>query len=178
MRALQAPELGSAAAVAAQLSAQRRSSWRVTMSLLLEAWALQMYLLRGAATDVSAVQGVMDRLGIEHRQCKRTAADRIESSWVGLLDGAGQSDKRRKSKESKRHSKRSRRKHKRERSDSADSEELLLQDHAGMEQAPELEWELDGVHGATGRFTCRYPALPDVLVAHALTRWSRHAKSC
>ena len=175
--ALQQPKLGSASAVAAQLAAQGRSSWRISMSLLLEAWALQMHLVHGIGNDVKLLEGVMDRLGVSYKQRESNAAEAgAGSSEAGLHAEPGH--KRHTAKHGKTHRKHANKKHKRERSDSPDSDELLPRDYTDMrEPAAGAEWELDGVLGASDRVTCRYPELADILVAHKLTCWSREIET-
>ena len=171
--ALQEPDSGSAPAAAVRLITEGRSSWRIAMRLLLEAWALQMHLLHGVGSDAKAVEGVMDRLGIAYRRCEPTRAGNADSEdGASSLTSGEHSHHHRKAKHRKGHKKRSKGKHKRNRAASLDAEELLPLDNTSMlHQA--AEWELDGVLEPSGRVTCKYPELVDVLVAHTLTSWSR-----
>jgi len=143
------------------------------MRLLLEAWALQMHLLHGVGTDAKAVEGVMDRLGIAYRQCKPTRTENADSEdGASSLSSGEHSHYRRKAKHRKGHKKRSKRKHKRNRAASLDAEELLPLDNTSMlHQA--AEWEIAEGLEPSGRVTCKYPEVVDVLVARMLTSWSR-----
>ncbi len=145
------------------------------MRLLLEACALQMHLLHRVGNDAKALEGVMDRLGLAYRQSKPARAETADSDdGASSLSAGDYSHHRRKSKHRKGLKKRSKRKHKRNRASSLDAEELLPLDNISMlGQLQATGWELDGVLGANGRVTCKYPELVDVLVAHTLTSWSR-----
>ena len=170
--ALQEPDAGSALAAAAQLITVGRSYWRITMRLLLEAWALQMHLLHGVGNDTIGLEAIMERLGITYRQCKLTR-QRDADSDDGASSLSSAEHRRGKDKFKKSHKKRSKSKHKRKRAASLDVEELLPLDHTSMHDPQAAEWELDGLLGASGRVTCKYPEVVDVLVAHTLTSWSR-----
>ena len=167
--------MGTASAAAAQMAAQKQSSWRLSKALLLEAWALRMYVLHIAGSDAGAVERVMEQVGIIYQRHEVNAMASVDAGGIHAPVSEGQSHTWRKSKHHSKHSRRSKKKRKRGHSESS-SDELLPRDYTDRTAlSPLVEWELEGLHGG-GRTTSSYPHVADVISIQALTGWVREVE--
>ena len=174
LRRLQEPGASTALAAAAQLVSQGSSSWRVSKSLLLEAWALQMYVLHVVGSDADALERVMEQVGMKYKRHAAIATASIVISEAALSGRPEQSHSRLKRKLHSKHGKRLKKKRKRDQSDSSDDELLPREYRDQQAQVPSVEWELQGLYGPV--VTCSYPHVADVVTAHALATWFREVQ--